>query len=142
MWKAIAASSTFTVLTLITPPMLAGQQGVGSPVETVTLVAEEAPVLRQFSSLMTPIWSTMPEARTETADGGDRNSAMINGALIAVGTLGVVDNVVVHWILGWHRAIEGSPYSLQMEIGIVAVSAAMVATGIVRERRSRAATRP
>jgi uncharacterized membrane protein len=66
-----------------------------------------------------------------------RSDAMINGALIALGALGIFDNVVIHWILGWHRAIEDSPYALHLEIGIVAASTAMLVTGVVRERRAR-----
>jgi len=66
-----------------------------------------------------------------------RNDAMLNGALIALGALGIFDNVVVHWILGWHRAIEDSPHALEIEIGIVAISAAALVTGVVRERRAR-----
>jgi len=71
-------------------------------------------------------------------DGRDRTDAMLNGALIALGALGILDNVVVHWILGWHRAIEDHPHTLEIEIGIVAVSTAMLVTGFVRERRARA----
>lgn len=72
------------------------------------------------------------------ADSSARSDAMLNAALIALGALGIFDNVVVHWMLGWHRAIEGSPYNLQIELGIVAVSTAMLVTGLVRERRARA----
>jgi uncharacterized membrane protein len=68
---------------------------------------------------------------------GERNAAVLNGALIAIGALGIYDNVVVHWILGWHRAIEGSPYSLHIEIGVVTVSALMLASGVARELRAR-----
>jgi hypothetical protein len=66
-----------------------------------------------------------------------RNDAMLNGAMIIVGALGVFDNVVVHWILGWHRIIEDHPHALELEIAAVAVSTAMLATGIVRERNAR-----
>jgi hypothetical protein len=79
--------------------------------------------------------SAFSEERQEIARG--RNDAMLNGALIAVGALGVADNVISHWILDLHRAVEDSPHALQIEIGIVAVSAAMMATGIIRERRAR-----
>jgi hypothetical protein len=67
-----------------------------------------------------------------------RDGAMLNGALIALGALGIFDNVVVHWILGWHRAIEDSPHYLEIEIAIVTVSTAMLVAGVVRERRARA----
>jgi hypothetical protein len=40
---------------------------------------------------------------------GSRNDAMLNGALIALGALGIFDNVVVHWMLGWHRPGSGQP---------------------------------
>jgi uncharacterized membrane protein len=66
-----------------------------------------------------------------------RNAAMVNGALVVVGALGIVDNVVIHWILGLHRAIEGSPYTLHVEIGLVAVSTLMLAAGLLREREAR-----
>jgi uncharacterized membrane protein len=68
-----------------------------------------------------------------------RNDALVNGALIALGGLGIFDNVVFHWILGWHRAIEDSPYALHIEIGIVALSTIMVVAGLLRERRARRA---
>jgi hypothetical protein len=70
-----------------------------------------------------------------------RNDAMVNGGLIALGALGIIDNVVVHWILGWHRAIEDHPHNLQIEVGIVAASAAMLTAGVWRERRARAEAR-
>jgi hypothetical protein len=66
-----------------------------------------------------------------------RNDAMLNGALIVVGALGVFDNVVVHWILGWHRIIEDHPHALELEIAAVAASTALLVTGIVRERNAR-----
>jgi cobalamin synthase len=86
-----------------------------------------------------PRTDTTGTSMVNSEQGRGRNDAMLNGALIALGTLGVFDNVVIHWILGWHRAIEGSPYSLEIEIGIVAVSSAMLIAGVVRERRTRRA---
>lgn len=73
----------------------------------------------------------------DRASAADRTDAIINGALILAGAAGVIDNVVFHWILGWHRLIEDHPHTLELEIAVVAVSAAMLATGIVRERRAR-----
>lgn len=70
------------------------------------------------------------------ADVRQRNDAMLNGALIALGALGIVDNVVNHWILELHRAVPG-PYTLQVEIGLVAVSTALLVTGLRRERQAR-----
>ena len=39
----------------------------------------------------------------------ERNGALVNGALIALGTLSIVDNVVAHWPLGLHRAPPTAP---------------------------------
>lgn len=61
---------------------------------------------------------------------------MLNGALIALGALGVADNVVVHWLLQLHRAVPGE-HALAVEIGLVAGSVVLLAIGIARERRAR-----
>ena len=65
-----------------------------------------------------------------------RSDAMINGALIAVGTLGILDNVVIHWLLKLHRAISGE-HALAVELALVVISVALLLTGIWRERRAR-----
>jgi hypothetical protein len=62
-----------------------------------------------------------------------RTSANLNGALIVIGLLGTLDNVLVHWILGLHRLIEGSAYTLHAEIALVIASSAILAIGIYRE---------
>jgi uncharacterized membrane protein len=67
---------------------------------------------------------------------GERDHALVNGALIALGALGVLDNVVFHWILELHRAIPG-PHALTVEVVLVIVSAGLLALGIWRERRAR-----
>ena len=65
-----------------------------------------------------------------------RTGALINGALIAIGALGVVDNVVVHWVLGLHRAVPG-PYALEVELALVALSAGLLVLGLWRESRAK-----
>lgn len=57
-----------------------------------------------------------------------RTDAMINGALIALGSLGILDNVVVHWLLEWHRAIPG-PHALEVELVLVAGSTVLLISG-------------
>ncbi|CAN5794355.1 hypothetical protein BH23GEM7_BH23GEM7_21620 [soil metagenome] len=73
---------------------------------------------------------------TPDADVRHRNEAMFNGALIAFGATGIFDNVVNHWILELHRAVPG-PYTLQVEIGLVVVSTALLVTGLGLERQAR-----
>ena len=66
----------------------------------------------------------------------DRNDAMINGALIALGALGIVDNIVFHWILEFDRAIPG-PHALTVEVVLVLVSAGLLVLGLWRELGAR-----
>lgn len=66
----------------------------------------------------------------------DRSEPMINGALIALGAMAVVDNVVAHWIFGLHRAIPG-PWALHVEVVLVGVGVLLVALGVWRERHAR-----
>ncbi len=72
-----------------------------------------------------------------------RTSANLNGALIVIGLLGTVDNVLIHWILRLHRLIEDNPYTLHAEILLVVASAFLLTVGIYREwsARNRHSTR-
>lgn len=66
----------------------------------------------------------------------DRTGALVNGALIGIGALAIVDNIVAHWIFGLHRAVSG-PWATPVEIGLVLLGAGMLAVGLWRERRAR-----
>ncbi len=68
--------------------------------------------------------------------GGDRSGALVNGALIAIGTLGVIDNLVVHWLIGLHRAVPG-PWATNVEIALVVLSLGLLVAGLGRETRAR-----
>jgi uncharacterized membrane protein len=69
-----------------------------------------------------------------------RNIAALNGALMAIGLLGVVDNVVFHWLLGLHRLFDGpEPVVFAAEAVIVVVGIALFGLGMFREGRARAA---
>lgn len=65
---------------------------------------------------------------------------LVNGALIALGALAVVDNVVFHWLLGWHRLNEAwsSEANFLAEAGVVVVGVLMLVVGVMRERGRRA----
>jgi uncharacterized membrane protein len=67
----------------------------------------------------------------------DRNDVMANAALIVLGALAVVDNVVFHWLLAFHRFKQGWPGSIYVEVLLVVIGAVMVTLGFVRERRTR-----
>jgi len=59
----------------------------------------------------------------------DRNHALVNGALIAVGALAIPDNIVAHWILGLHRAVPG-PWAGPVEVALVVLGAGLLAIGV------------
>jgi uncharacterized membrane protein len=65
-----------------------------------------------------------------------RTDAMVNGALIALGALGIIDNALFHWWLGLHRAVPG-PQALPVETALVVASILLLSLGLWRERRAR-----
>jgi uncharacterized membrane protein len=65
-----------------------------------------------------------------------RNDAIVNGALMAVGALAVLDNIVVHWGLELHRAIPG-PHALKVEWMLLALGVLLFVVGLRRELRAR-----
>jgi hypothetical protein len=101
---------------------------------SIRLTAVPANNLRQSS------WINIDGVRPECRMGikiSSRTSANINGALIVIGLLGTVDNVLLHWILGLHRLIDGSEYTLHAEILLVFASTLILAIGIYREWSAR-----
>ena len=68
----------------------------------------------------------------------ERTDAMINGVLIALGAAGVLDNLVIHWILGLHRLGPwGDPITLYLEAGLIVLGAAILTIGAWREWTAR-----
>lgn len=65
-----------------------------------------------------------------------RNDALINGALMALGALAIIDNVVGHWVLKLHRVYEGE-WTLQVELALVALGAVLLIIGLWREVRAQ-----
>lgn len=69
----------------------------------------------------------------------ERADTVVNGALMVIGAAGVVDTVVFHWLLGWHRLIEGvpDPTMFLLELGVVLVGVVLLAIGAWQERTAR-----
>jgi hypothetical protein len=125
---------TLFVLALALAPLSALAQAAHVPLKEPAALLTAGPGIDSLS-VMSHVAQRLvlpdpPEIRRH------RNDAMLNGALIALGALGIFDNVVVHWILELHRAVPGE-HALAVEIGIVVVSAAMLGYGLWRERRAR-----
>ena len=66
----------------------------------------------------------------------DRNAPLINGALIALGALAIVDNILAHWLLGLHRAVPGA-WAVYVEAGLMALGTMLLSLGLWREARAR-----
>jgi hypothetical protein len=56
---------------------------------------------------------------------------MLNGAMIALGALAIIDNVLFHWVLQVYRAVPG-PWALPVELALVIVCHAGGLAGIAR----------
>lgn len=74
-----------------------------------------------------------PRSRRLLLDGPLRPA--VDGALVALGVLAVIDNLVFHWLLGFHRFKEGWAGSIYVEVGVALVGVVMVAVGARRLRR-------
>lgn len=61
---------------------------------------------------------------------------MLNGALMAMGVLAVLDNVLFHWLLGLHRAVPGE-HALEVEYALIGSGVILLGVGAWREFRSR-----
>jgi uncharacterized membrane protein len=61
---------------------------------------------------------------------------MVYGALIALGLLGIVANVVFHWMLELHRAVP-RPHALTVEVVLVFISTGLLVLGTWQEVRAR-----
>lgn len=67
----------------------------------------------------------------------ERNGAMVNGALIALGATAILDNLLAHWLLGLHRAVPDTGTAAAVETALVAVGIVLLLVGLVRERHAR-----
>jgi uncharacterized membrane protein len=65
-----------------------------------------------------------------------RNDVLINGALMALGALAIIDNVVAHWVLELHRVYEGE-WTFQVELALVALGTVLLVIGLWREVQAR-----
>jgi uncharacterized membrane protein len=65
-----------------------------------------------------------------------RNEPLINGALIALGAIAVIDNTIGHWVLELHRIYPGE-YAFEVELAFVVLGVVLFTVGLWREVRAR-----
>lgn len=66
-----------------------------------------------------------------------RSSALINGALISLGAVSILDNIISHWLLKWHRVLPDHKLSGFVEVAIFVLGIVMLSAGIYREVKGR-----
>jgi hypothetical protein len=60
---------------------------------------------------------------------------LIDGALLTGGVLAVVDNALVHWVLRWHRLVQGWSGTLYAEVALSLAGVGMLVVAATRLRR-------
>ena len=69
----------------------------------------------------------------------ERNHVLLNGMLISVGLIAVLDNIISHWIFKWHRILPDETLSEYLEIALFIIGMLMFGLGIYREAKGRKA---
>lgn len=67
----------------------------------------------------------------------ERNQALLNGALISIGLIAILDNIISHWIFKWHRIIPDETFSIYLEITLFTIGIILLIVGMYREIRIR-----
>jgi hypothetical protein len=65
----------------------------------------------------------------------DEANLLIDGALLTGGAVAVFDNALVHWVLRWHRLVEGWSGTLYAELALSLAGAGMLVAAVTRLRR-------
>lgn len=69
----------------------------------------------------------------------ERNKVLLNGFLISLGMVAVLDNLIFHWLLGWHSLLPNHTLSEYLEVALFIIGLMSLGIGIYREVKSRTA---
>ena len=62
----------------------------------------------------------------------------VTGVLITLGILAITDNIIVHWMLKWHRVLDNNPeLSTIIEIMLVVLGIVLVIFGMCLIRNTQ-----
>lgn len=67
----------------------------------------------------------------------ERNRILINGSLISLGLVAILDNVFSHWIFKWHRILPDETLSEYLEIALFILGLILFGIGLYREIKDR-----
>lgn len=66
-----------------------------------------------------------------------RNRILINGSLISLGLVAILDNVFSHWIFKWHRILPDKTLSEYLEVALFILGLILFGIGFYREIKDR-----
>jgi len=67
----------------------------------------------------------------------ERNGILLNGILITLGLLAILDNLISHWLLGLHRILPNPTLSTYLEVFLFILGLVLFVIGICREIKGR-----
>ena len=67
----------------------------------------------------------------------ERNRILINGSLISLGLVAILDNVFSHWIFKWHRILPDETLSEYLEVAFFILGLILFGIGLYREIKDR-----
>lgn len=67
----------------------------------------------------------------------ERNRILINGSLISLGLVTVLDNIFSHWLFKWHRILPNETLSEYLEIALFILGLMLFGIGAYREIKDR-----
>lgn len=67
----------------------------------------------------------------------ERNRILINGSLISLGLVAILDNVFSHWIFKWHRILPDETLSGYLEVALFILGLILFGIGLYREIKDR-----
>jgi hypothetical protein len=67
----------------------------------------------------------------------ERNRILINGSLISIGLVAILDNIISHWIFKWHSILPDQTLSKYLEIASFILGLILLGIGTYRERKDR-----
>lgn len=67
----------------------------------------------------------------------ERNRILINGSLISLGLVAILDNIFSHWLFKWHRILPDETLSEYLEITLFILGLVLLGIGLFREIKDR-----
>ncbi|WP_368487467.1 hypothetical protein [Clostridium sp. BJN0013] len=67
----------------------------------------------------------------------ERNRILINGSLISLGLIAILDNIFSHWLFKWHRILPNKTLSGYLEVTLFILGLILLAIGVFREIKDR-----